>query len=171
MAFIHLVEGPVGAGKSTFSSQLSKDYRAPHLILDDWMATLFRPDRPLTGTLEWYVERKNRCIEQIWKLACGIIEAGSDVVLELGLIQRVDRQRIYDRVDAAGYELKIYVLDASREARRERVRKRNKVKGDTYSMEVPDHIFEIASDMWEPIDESESGGHEVKFISTEYYDG
>lgn len=166
MAFIHLIEGPVGAGKSTFASQLGKEYRAPRLILDDWMAALFRPDRPATGIVEWYVERKNRCIDQIWKQACGIIDAGSDVILELGLIQRADRQRMYNRVDAAGYGLKIYVLDAPREVRRDRIRKRNNEKGETYSMEVPEHVFEMASDMWEPFDESECGRHELKFIFT-----
>ena len=46
MARIHLIEGPVGAGKSTFAAQLSGTYAAPHLALDDWMATLFVPDRP-----------------------------------------------------------------------------------------------------------------------------
>ena len=167
MAFVHLVEGPVGAGKSTFSSQLSKEHRAPRLILDDWMATLFRSDRPATGIVEWYLERKDRCIEQIWKLGCEIMETGSDVILELGLIKKVDRQRMYDRVDAAGYDLKIYVLDAPREVRRDRIQQRNNAKGPTYSMEVSAQIFEMASDLWEPIDDTECGGHEVKFISTE----
>ena len=35
MARIHLIEGPVGAGKSTFAAQLSGTYAAPHLALDD----------------------------------------------------------------------------------------------------------------------------------------
>ena len=167
MAHIHLIEGPVGAGKSTFASQLTKRYDGPQLILDDWMTTLFKPDRPTTGVVEWYVERKDRCIDQIWKLTCGLIEAGTDVILELGLIQRHSRQHLYDRVDVAGYKLTVYVLDASREVRRKRVRERNRQKSETFSMEVPDHIFEMASDMWEPLDDSECAGRDVRFISTE----
>jgi predicted kinase len=160
-----LVEGPVGSGKSTFASQLGQRHAAPRLILDDWMATLFRPDRPSIGVIEWYVERKDRCIEQIWTVTCQLMEAGTDAVLELGLIQQHSRQSLYDRVDAAGYGITIYVLDAPREIRRERVRRRNRQRGKTFSMEVPDHVFEMASDMWEPPDESESNGRDIRFIS------
>jgi len=64
--YIHLVEGAVGSGKSTLASRLSEEHRAPRLILDDWMATLYGPDRPSTGNIEWYLERKGRCIEQMW---------------------------------------------------------------------------------------------------------
>ncbi len=167
MARIHLIEGPVGAGKSTFAAQLNKRHAAPRLILDDWMARLFRPDRPAFGVMEWYGERKDRCIEQIWKLACEIVETGCDVVLELGLVQQHLRQQILDRVDAAGYDLTVYVIDASRETRRERVRARNRERGETYSMDVPDAMFEMASDIWEPVDDSECFGRDVRFISTD----
>ena len=162
-----MIEGPVGAGKSTLASQISKDCNAPRLILDDWMATLFSPDRPSTGVVEWYVERKSRCIDQIWKIACDILETGSDVILELGLIQQSHREQFYNRVDAAGHFMKIYVLDASREVRKRRVQQRNFIKGETYSMDVSDQIFDIANAMWEPIDETEYRNYEVELISTE----
>ncbi len=165
MPHIHLIEGPVGAGKSTLAAQLSKEHTAPHLNLDDWMATLFRPDRPDDRVLEWYVERKHRCFEQIWKVTQSLLAADCDVVLELGLIQRQSRQAFYDRVDAAGYSIMVYVLDIPRDIRRERVRKRNQTKGETYSMEVPDHIFEFASDLWEPPDDIECTDREIRIIS------
>ena len=167
MPQMHLIEGPVGAGKSTFALQLSKHHAAPRLILDDWMATLFRPDRPTIGVVEWYVERKQRCIDQIWKLSCGLIKSGADVVLELGLIDKQSRERFYARVDAAGYSFKIYVLDAARETRRERVIERNQQRGETFSMEVPEHFFEMASDMWEAPDELESAKRDIQFLFTE----
>ena len=166
MAHLHLIVGPVGAGKSTFGLQLARDHAAVRLTLDEWMAELFRPDRPDTGVMEWYVERTGRCIEQIWKVASRIIDAGTDVVLEIGLIQRRDRARLYRRVDDAGYGLKIYVLDAPRELRRERVEQRNRVKGATFSMVVPPPIFDLASDMWEPPDEAERSGRDVRFMGT-----
>lgn len=167
MAHIHLVEGPVGAGKSTFAAQLTQRHAAPRLILDDWMATLFRPDRPTTGVIEWYIERKSRCIEQIWKLTREFIDAGTDTILELGLIQQCDRQSLFARIDAAGYNYTVYVLDATREVRRERVRERNRQKGATFSMEVPDPIFDRASDMWEPLVDTECTGRDIRFISTD----
>ena len=165
--YIHLVEGAVGSGKSTFASRLSQECRAPRLILDDWMASLYNPDRPSTGNMSWYLERKDRCIEQMWKTACEIMASDRDVILELGLIQFADRQRFYERVEPAGYDLKIYVLHASRDIRRARVKNRNKEQPSTYSMNVPDSIFELASDLWEPVDESEFGAFEVEFIDTD----
>lgn len=166
MALVRLIEGPVGAGKSTFALQLSKDCNAPRLILDDWMSTLFSPDRPTAGVIEWYVERKNRCIDQIWKLACDILDTGSDVILELGLIQLSHREQFYNQVDAAGHNMKIYVLDASQEVRKERVQQRNFTRGETYSMEVSDQIFDMVNTMWESIDETECRNYELELILT-----
>ncbi|OZG72453.1 bleomycin resistance protein [Hahella sp. CCB-MM4] len=166
MAIIHLVEGPVGAGKSTYASQLGQEYRAPVLNLDDWMVTLFSPDRPMENAIEWYIERKERCIEQIWKVTSEIISSGNDVILELGLIQQASRQKFFDKVEFARYMMRIYVLDAPREIRRMRVQRRNREQGTTYSMAVPDHVFEMASNLWEPVEQLECNGYEVKYIST-----
>ena len=166
MPRLHLIVGPVGAGKSTFARALSRERRAIRLTLDEWMAVLFRPDRPAAGVLEWYGERTERCLEQIWRVACSAIEAGTEVVLEIGLIQRRDRQRFYDRVDASSHELTIYVLDAPRELRRERVAARNLDQGPTFSMVVPPQIFELASDLWQPLDTDECEGREIHFLDS-----
>ncbi|AUX44320.1 hypothetical protein SOCE26_057840 [Sorangium cellulosum] len=166
MARIHLIIGPVGAGKSTFARQLCREHSAVSLNLDDWMAQLFRPDRPDSGVMEWYIERTGRCVEQIWKLTRSMIDVGTNVVLEIGLILRRDRDRLYKRVDAAGYDLTIYVLDAPRELRRERVEQRNREKGDTFSMVVPPPFFEMASDLWESPEEAERSGRDVRYIDT-----
>ena len=66
MSKIYLIEGPVGSGKSTLASKLSNEFSAPRLILDKWMTILFSPDRPDSDFIGWYLERKDRCIEQIW---------------------------------------------------------------------------------------------------------
>ncbi|MCG8589866.1 MAG: ATP-binding protein [Proteobacteria bacterium] len=167
MAQLHLVVGPVGAGKSTFVRQLCREHAAVRLNLDEWMAELFGPDRPPDGSIEWYVERAERCIEQIWILAKRLIHVGTDVVLEIGLIQKRDREEFYRRVDASGYDLRVYVLDAPRELRADRVAHRNLEAGDTFSMEVPRHVFELASDLWEPPDEDECRQRDVRFIGPE----
>jgi shikimate kinase len=76
MAKIYLIEGPVGAGKSTFGLSLSQQFHVPCLILDVWMANLFRPDRPERDVMTWYGERKERCIQQIWKIGCAAVDCG-----------------------------------------------------------------------------------------------
>lgn len=156
----------MGAGKSTFAAQLSAKHAAPHFALDDWMATLFAPDRPDGDIMPWYAERKERCIDQIWKIACGLIDIGADAILELGLIQRTARQHLYARLDAADMAHTVYVLDAPKDVRHARVRQRNEERGATFSMVVPDAIYELASGLWEPPDDAECAARNIQFIAT-----
>ena len=162
---LHLILGPVGAGKSTFARTLGKQHRAVQLILDDWMAQLFGADeRPATGRIEWYIERRDRCLEQIWKLTAALCEVGTPVVLELGLIRRAEREAFYRRVEDAGYELTVYLLDAPREVRRERVLRRNEERGETFAQVVPPEFFELASDLWEPPDDDEANARSIRYV-------
>ena len=115
--------------------------------------------------MQWYVERKHRCIEQIWNLTCDLIDTGTNAILELGLVQSQDREDLYSRVDSSGYELKVYVLEASEDVRRQRVRDRNETKGETFKMEVPDEIFELASSMWQAPDDAECSERDIQFVA------
>ncbi len=165
-ARIHLVLGPVGAGKSTFALRLVRAHKAVRLTLDEWMAKLFAEDRPDDGVMAWYAERTARCIEQIWTLVTAMIDCGTNVVLEIGLLRRREREAFYKRVDESGSSLTIHVLDAPRDVRRRRVEERNRAKGSTFSMIVPPAIFELASDLWEPPAHAECEGRDVRFIHT-----
>ena len=171
MPIVHLIEGPVGAGKSTFAASLAQRRPGVHIALDEWFVALFSKDRPQSDFVPWYMERKDRCSEVIWNAAQRIASAGTDVVLELGLIQRQSREVFYQRADASGLSLSVYVLDAPREVRLARVRRRNEEKGRTFSMVVPDHVFNIASDMWEPPDEDEIRMRAIHCISTHQSNG
>ncbi len=166
MAKIHLIEGPVGAGKSTFATRLGYEIAAPRFDLDEWMITLFRPDRPDTDFMLWYSERKWRCIEQIWRTTSELVGSGTDTVLELGLVQREDRAEFYNRVDVSDFELAVYVLDSPEEVRRQRVWDRNSRGGDTFKMEVPDEIFELANNAWQAPDELECYERDIQIIHT-----
>ncbi|MDZ7684175.1 MAG: AAA family ATPase [Gammaproteobacteria bacterium] len=133
MSTVHLIEGPIGAGKSTYATAFSARLGAPSICLDRWFAMLFRPDRPPAADVDWYLERKARCVEQIWQTAVEVLQTGSAVVLELGLVRREDRQAFDDRVDGSGFQLSIHVVDAPVDVRRERVRRRNIERGETWS--------------------------------------
>jgi uncharacterized glyoxalase superfamily protein PhnB/predicted kinase len=162
-AHVHLVVGPVGAGKSTFAGRLAREQRLVYLSLDEWMVTLFRPDRPGDGVVEWYMERAERAVQQIWLVARRILERGTGVALELGLLRRSERERFYARARDAGFGVTVHVLDAPRDVRRERVERRNHEKGATFSMVVPPAVFELASDLWEAPDTEECEGRDVRF--------
>lgn len=167
MSHIHLLIGPVGAGKSTLGLQLSQERRAVRLTLDEWMTALYGEDaRPSEGRIQWYMERTQRCLDLIWQLTRRLMEAGTEVVLEVGLIQREPRTSFYFRIDAEAYPHTVYVVDADRDIRRQRVLERNRQKGDTFSVEVPAEFFELASDLWEPPGADESQDREMRFVNT-----
>jgi len=164
MATIHLIEGPVGAGKSTMAGRLGRELGAPWLDLDDWMVTLFSPDRPAEGFLEWYADRKSRCLEQIWSVTERLLAVDVSVVLELGLVQYADRAGFYERVDGAGCDLIVRLLDVPRDTRLERVRQRNAGAGDTFKMVVSDEIFDLADAAWEAPDQLECDARRIRVV-------
>lgn len=168
MSPIHLIEGPVGAGKSTYAAALATRIGGIHIALDEWFARLFTPDRPSVDVMTWYAARKERLVWHIWSHAQVLLKSGATPILELGLVQEASRRAFYDQARAAGVELKVTVLEASREVRRERVARRNAEKGPTFSMVVPDGIFEFASDMWQSPDAIEIEEHRIQVISTEF---
>ncbi|OTG80073.1 hypothetical protein B9T31_16305 [Acinetobacter sp. ANC 4558] len=59
------------------------------------------------------------------------------------------------QIQHTGFNVTVHVLDAPKSIRQKRVQQRNIEQGETFSMIVPDHIFEIASDMWEAPNEIE----------------
>jgi len=163
---LHLLIGPVGAGKSTFARGLAREQRALLLVLDDWMARLYGADeRPATGRVAWYLERRDRCLAQIWAVADEVCARGLSVVLELGLIRRDERAAFYRRVDDVGHALTVHLIDAPRELRRARVLRRNAERGETFAQVVPLELFELASDMWEPPDERERGERDIREVA------
>ncbi len=167
MPKIHLIEGPVGAGKSTFAAALALRIGGVHIALDEWFAKLFSPDRPATDVMPWYIEHKARLVDHIWNHAQALLACGVPPVLELGLVQRHSREDFYQRIREAGVELAPYLLLASRDVRRERVMRRNVEQGATFSMVVPAPFFEMASDVWEAPDDLEIAEQGFEVISTE----
>lgn len=168
MATLFLIEGPVGAGKSTYAAKLSLERRAVHLNLDEWMVTLFSKDRPEQDFMAWYQDCKQRCIEQIWLVAISLLDAEVDAVLELGLVQPADREAFYTRTAAFDCTLQVLVLDADKTTRHQRVQARNSddSAGSTRRMVVSDEIFEIANNAWVPPDEREQALAQIEFIQT-----
>jgi predicted kinase len=167
MPKIYLIEGPVGAGKSTFAASLASRVGGPHIALDEWFTRLFSPDRPSVDLMPWYIERKFRLLDHIWQHAQSLLACNIAPVLELGLVQRRDREEFYARARTVGAELKVYLLQAPREIRRERVMRRNVEMGPTFSMVVPAPFFEMASDVWEEPDEVEIEQNQIEVISAE----
>ncbi len=152
---LHLLVGPVGAGKSTYGRQRAAAGNALFLDLDTWMVRLFGDDqRPSRDVIAWYMERRARCRAVMWDVALDLVGTGRDVFLELGLVASAERVQTYQRATDEDIKLVVYVIDAPRELRRQRVARRNDV-AQPYTQVVPAEFFERASDAWEPVAEAE----------------
>ena len=155
MTLVHLVVGSTGAGKSTYSKAFAAQHRVMRFAIDEWMVALFGKDRPEDAGYAWYSDRIERCTNQIWSECLQLLALGHGVVLEIGLTNRAARSEFYQRVEAAGYDCQLHVLEAPRELRWQRVEQRNRERGDTYSLEVTRDMFDFVETMWEPPDEAE----------------
>lgn len=163
MSTLHIIEGPVGAGKTTYANQLGRELRTPPLVLDSWMTNLFQADRPEADLWTWYAERKARCFSQIIGLARNALDLGNDAIVELGLIRVEDRLNLYASLESERRDFLVHVLQTPREERKRRVSQRNLDQGETFAMHVSEEVFEMASDMWEPICETERNDRDDKF--------
>ena len=160
MATVHLIFGPVGAGKTTFGRAFAAQQRALFFCIDEWMAALFMMDAPAPLTLDWALPRSQRCEQQIWSVAQQTLALGTDVVLELGFFTREQRTRMRDLAATAGVPVEAHVLEVPREVRRERVRARNRGSA-TLTVEVDDAMFDWAESYYEPLDAGELAGAHV----------
>lgn len=152
---LHVLIGPVGAGKTTYAQHQCTQSSALLLDLDTWMVRLFGDDqRPSEGVLPWYLERRERCRALIWDLALSVLASGTDVYLEIGLLSSSERASFYEQACAANLNMRVCVVDAPRDVRRSRVQARNQ-SPNPYTQIVPAAFFEQASDAWQPPDEAE----------------
>lgn len=123
--------------------------------IDEWMVGLFGKDRPEDAGFDWYRDRIERCINQIWGECLQLLAIEQRIVLEIGLTERALRSEFFQMVNAAGHECQLHFIDAPREVRWQRVDQRNREQGDTYSLEVTRPMFDFVESMWEPPSDAE----------------
>jgi predicted kinase len=148
-ATLHVIFGPIGAGKTTYAHALARREGAVPFVLDEWGARLFGPD--VDGPLEfgWMLERLGRCEALIWSTATAVLAVGTSVVLDIGAMRRAARERIRQTADAAGHRLQWHFVDAPQEVRRARVAGRNVAKGETFVREVSPEMFDLIEGVYE----------------------
>lgn len=157
MGKIHLVLGPQGVGKSTYSRQLAKQEDAVRFSIDEWMQSMFGPDLPKAMSLAWIIERVQRCEKQIWSVAAQISQSGGCVVLDLGFTKLESRKAFRHNAAEIGAEVQLHILDAPYAVRKERVMNRNTEKGETYSFEVTPAMFDFMEKEFQRPTEEELG--------------
>ncbi|WP_443750077.1 AAA family ATPase [Asticcacaulis solisilvae] len=151
---IHMICGPVGAGKTTYALELARRENAIVFSMDDWMRRLFGGDVPdatdMTGIdFAWFAERVDRCEDQIWQVVEQMTPAQVNVILDFGFIRLARREKARQRAAQLGLESRLHILDVDFETRRERVTKRNREQGQTYSFETTPAMLDFAERLFE----------------------
>lgn len=165
---LHLIIGPVGAGKSTFARASVARHGGVFLDVDSWMVRLYGKDtRPAENVVGWYLERRQRVRELHWDTTLNILASGIDVFAEPGLVTTAERDTFYTKAQHEGLAITVYFVDAPRDVRRQRVARRNG-SIDGYTQVVPMEFFERASDAWEPPSERERAAVQMIDVTTEW---
>jgi predicted kinase len=152
MATVHFICGPLGAGKTTYATALAQRAKAVRLSVHEWMGELFGPDRPPTAAPEWEMERSARCEGPMWTVADQFVARGVDVVFDIALARRDDRDRFRARASQTAALIKMHYLDVPRDVRRARVLARQREAGATSSamteaaFDAFDAVFEAPTD-------------------------
>jgi predicted kinase len=160
----HLVCGPIGAGKTTYSLALTQRLNGVHFSIDEWMVALFGKDQPKTIQFDWVVERVARCQQQIGQVASQCARAGIAPVLDLSFLQVRDRAKFAEIAEQAGCSVSLHVLDIPAAERWNRVKLRNETRGETFALPISKPIFDFFEKIWErptPAEMSAYNGAEV----------
>ncbi len=106
MATVHLLVGLNASGKTTHAERLQEQEPAVRFTLDEWVLRLFGTAYDHPG----YPEQAQRCQDLIWDLACQVLAAGTDVVLDWNQWSRKRRDHWRDRADAQGHAVVVHYL-------------------------------------------------------------
>jgi len=155
MADVHIVFGPQGAGKSTYSSELAKDLNGVCLSIDQWMWVLFGADMPKKVNFKWVMDRVQRCESQIWSMTTKIIQTGGVVVLDLGFMKQKKRSQFLELAHNLNKSTQMHYLTTPLDIRKKRVMQRNLEKGETFTFEVSAGMFDFMEAEFEPANAQE----------------
>lgn len=150
MPIVHIICGPVGAGKTTLARQLAHAEGAVRFSLDEWVMELFGREAPQPLDLDWWVDHCDRCSKRIWSVCTALLARGVDVVLDCGFSGFAQREEYRAFALKVGATVHLHVVDADPPLRRARVQARNREQRETFALHVTDDMFETSEPWWEP---------------------
>lgn len=148
-ATLHLIFGPQGAGKTTYSRRLADQSSCTRFSIDEWMGELFAPDMAQPISFTWVMERVARCEKRIWAVACDVALRGGNVALDLGFMKVASRARFVALAQGQGLPTQLHFVTAPHDVRKSRVMARNANRGKTFAFEVTPGMFDFMEAQFE----------------------
>jgi len=165
---IHLICGPIGAGKTTIAHKISEDCGAIRFSEDEWLNILFIPDAPntlLEQPMEeialWASEKYLRCRRQIWHICQQLLTQEIPIVLDGAAANKEQRDEIRKKAIENNVGFQLHYVTSDKNTRKKRVFERNIEKGKTYSIEVTEDMFNKMEIFFEAPKDEELIGAEI----------
>jgi predicted kinase len=151
-----LIAGSTAAGKTTFARVLAEELTAVRFSIDDWMAHLHLPDRPVDAGFEWHFLRIQRC-EAVMRNCCEqLYRIGTPIILDLGFSTLEHRTAWLQWARRTlGADPWIYWVDVEAGERWRRVERRNAAADEPFRR-VSRETFESLESRFEPPTEDEA---------------
>ena len=154
---IHLVCGPIGAGKTSYAIDLSERENAVRFSEDEWLAYLFVPDapedlleRPMQEVGVWAAEKYQRCRGKIWSVCKQLLRNNISIILDGAAANKEQRDMIRKKAADNNVGFQLHYVTSAPDTRKKRVFERNVSKGQTYSLEVTPAMFEHTESFFSP---------------------
>jgi predicted kinase len=141
---VHLIEGFVGSGKSTFAKKLEQETGAVRYTPDEWIIARHGTNPPE----EKFREYEKEIYADIKSAAAENLVAGHDVILDFGFWSRAARDEIRAWAIAHGGVPKLYHVTAPEDIMRTRVQKRTAEPGSLF---IDGNAFDLFKSRYEPI--------------------
>lgn len=120
---MHLIQGFLGAGKTTFSKRLVDEKGIRRLNADEWVEENFSAAEQAADWDACF----SHAVNQIWSEAAALTAAGEDVILDIGFWSRTSRDDARQRAREMGAAVTLHHVVAPDEVLRERLRLRRGV--------------------------------------------
>ena len=145
MATIHIMHGYIAFGKTTLARRLANELPAVVLNADDWIKQLYGT----TLSESEFMARADTVLNMQWELTRQIINAGADVILDIGPWSRDMRKQAYAMARQITPNIIFHTIILDMETARNRLIQRNI---DNPGHDVTDtDFFDANRDQYEPI--------------------
>ena len=149
MATIHIIHGYIAFGKTTLAKKLAQELPAVHLDADDVMRQLYGKDLPESE----FAAKVPLVTNFMWDMARKIINAGADVIMDVGPWSRQMRQDALNIAQQITPNVIFHTIILDTKIARERLIKRNQ---ENQILDVTTtEFFDKYLSLYEPISDDE----------------